>query len=197
MVRRLSQVITTIEETILALLLAGMTIVAFAQVVARYVFNTGWVSALELTTLMFAWMILFGMSYGIKIGAHLGVDVFIKLLPRPLYRGFAVIGALACVLYAGILLESGWLKLLSDDLNARGGAVDYVTKMYQIGIVTEDLEVPRWLAYIILPVGLALFAFRAIQAIWMIITGERDLIIAGHEAEDLVEEHKAGKEPAS
>jgi C4-dicarboxylate transporter DctQ subunit len=35
-------------------------------VVARYGFHTGWGGALELTRILFAWMILFGMSYGVK-----------------------------------------------------------------------------------------------------------------------------------
>ena len=73
-----------IERGILAFLLATMTIVTFGQVVARYVFNSGWVSALELTTICFAWLVLFGCSYGLKIGGHLGVDALIRLgTPTP------------------------------------------------------------------------------------------------------------------
>ena len=51
-------------------------------------------------------------------------------------------------------------------------------------------RVQRWIAYLILPIGLALLGFRALQAIVDIATGKRELIIAGHEAEDLVAENK-------
>ena len=44
-----------------------MTLVTFSQVVARYVFNTGVVWALELTVYLFAWLVLLGMSYGVKV----------------------------------------------------------------------------------------------------------------------------------
>ena len=51
-------------------------------------------------------------------------------------------------------------------------------------------RLPRWLAYIMLPTGLALFILRSLQAFADIITGKREMMIASHEAEDLVAEHK-------
>ncbi|HQU51089.1 MAG TPA: TRAP transporter small permease subunit, partial [Casimicrobiaceae bacterium] len=44
-----------------------MTVVTFVQVVARYVFNYSFVWALELTGVMFAWLIFVGMSYGVRV----------------------------------------------------------------------------------------------------------------------------------
>ena len=193
---RLSRIITKVEETIIALLLAGMVAVTFSQVIARYIFNTGWGAALEATTLMFAWMILFGASYGVKIGAHLGVDAIVAALPSRAFRILAVFGALTGLVYGLVLLT---------------GSFTYISKMWQFNIGLEELrfpdwfangvapafgweiydnEVPRWLAYSILPIGLALFAFRCAQAAWEIIKGERRLMIASHEAEELVAEHK-------
>lgn len=193
---RLSRFVTKFEETVIALLLAAMTILTFSQVIARYIFNSGWGGALEATTLMFAWMILFGMSYGIKIGAHLGVDAVINLLPSRAFRVVAVFGALTGLVYAVILFD---------------GSMTYLSKMWKFNIGMEELhfpawfsdkvapiigweiydnEVPRWLAYSILPIGLALFGFRCLQAAWQIIKGDRKMIIASHEAEDLVAENK-------
>ncbi len=200
--QRVDNWVTRFEEGVLAFLLAAMTIVSFTQVVARYGFNSGWTGALEFTRILFAWLILFGMSYGVKIGSHLGVDAVIRLLPKRLFRAVAVFGALCGVVYAGTLLYSEWLHIFR--LNTRGGAIDYWSKMYKIGIGLDDLRYPdyvienfgtkervqRWIAYLILPVGLALFMFRCIQAAWQIITGEREMMIAAHEAEELVAENK-------
>ncbi|AXS42762.1 TRAP transporter small permease [Breoghania sp. L-A4] len=182
--------------------MAAMTIVSFTQVVARYGFNSGWGGALEFTRILFAWMILFGMSYGVKIGSHLGVDAAIRLFPKPLFHAIAIFGALCGVAYAVILIYSDWLQYLG--IGTRGGAVDYWSKMFKIGIGLDDLRYPdliqelfgtqervqRWIAYLILPVGLALFAYRCLQAAWAIHTGEREMMIAAHEAEDLVAENK-------
>ena len=190
------------EENVVAILMALITIVSFVQVVARYGFNTGWGGALEFTRVLFAWLILFGMSYALKINAHLGVDAFIRILPKNLFRIVAIFGAVCCLLYAVILISATWLEFFGA--NSKGGAVDYWSKMFKLGIGLDDLRYPewvqntfgvqervqRWIAYLILPVGLGLFAFRSLQAIVAIWRGERELIIAGHEAEELVAENK-------
>ncbi|MCB9992878.1 MAG: TRAP transporter small permease [Hyphomicrobiaceae bacterium] len=180
-----------------------MVLVSFVQVIARYVFLSGWDGALEFTRILFAWLILFGMSYGIRANLHIGVDALVRLLPKPLFRLVALATAGACVLYAVVFLYSDWLQLFGAP--AKGGAMDYWSKMFRAGIGLEDLRfpdwaqqafglddrVPRWVAYLILPVGLALFAFRCLEAMVAMVRGERELIIASHEAEDLVAENRA------
>ncbi len=201
--RRFPKAMNTFEESVIALLLAAMAIVTFSQVVARYGFNTGWTGALELTQILFAWLILFGMSYGVKIGSHLGVDAMIRQLPPRMFRAISIFGAAACVLYAVILISGDWLNLFGAGTRG-GGALYYWERMYNAGIGLEDLRYPvwfqdmfgiqerfhRWVAYLILPIGLGLLAFRCIQAMVKIIRGEKETMIAAHEAEDLVAEHK-------
>lgn len=205
--RRRPEAVARLEENFVAALLAIITIVAFIQVIARYGFNTGWGGALEFQRILFAWLILFGMSYGVKIGSHLGVDAFIRLLPPGPFRWVALFGAACVLLYSLILLNAAWLNLLGAELSTnyrQTGAVGYWTFMFQRGTGLDDLRWPeilqsvfglqdrvqRWIAYMMLPVGLSLLMFRSLQAMMQIWRGERELIIAGHEAEDLVAEHK-------
>ena len=203
--RRYPELVSRIEENILATLLAIITFVSFTQVIARYGFNTGWSGALEFTRVMFAWMILFGMSYGIKHGVHLGVDAFVRLLPSNQFRLAALFAAVCVFLYAFVLLYAGWLALLGVDVSTnwrQTGAIGYWTFMFDRGTGLDDLKYPlwmqetfglqdrvqRWIAYIMLPAGLALLALRAVQGFVAILRGEREMLIASHEAEDLVSE---------
>ena len=176
-----------IERAILAMLLATMTIVTFSKVIARYLFNSGWVAALELTTICFAWLVLFGCSYGLNIGGHLGVDALTRLCPKPVYRGFVLFAVACCVVYALIFFYgSCGNPFVTGKLCGSG----YVGKMAKIGLRSEDLHWPRWMIYSILPIGMTLFAFRALEAGWAIVTGRRESLAAGHEAEDLVRENE-------
>ena len=79
--------IAHIEEGLLAFLLAAMTLLTFMQVVARYVFNYIFVWALELTTFLFGGLIFLGISYGVRVGAHIGaVWKFVNRMPSAARR---------------------------------------------------------------------------------------------------------------
>ena len=191
-----------LEDNLLVLLMVLLTVVSFGQVIARYGFNTGWSAALEFTMVTFSWLILVGMSYGIKRSSHLGVDILVKAVPRPIARWLAIFGAGTGLIYGLILLDASWLQAVG--VETRSGAIEYWAKMYKINIGTEELRWPvwvqdtfdvkdrvqRWLVLIILPISLALLSFRSLQAMVQIYRGERDMVIAGHEAEDLVNENK-------
>ena len=134
----LGRAVNAFEEGAIAFLFAAMTLVTFSQVVARYVFNTGVVWALELTVYLFAWLVLFGMSYGIKVHAHLGIDALVKQFPSRAQRVFGLLAVAAGLIYGAILLVGSWL---------------YVWKLFRIGIESEDLPIPQWVPMAILPVG--------------------------------------------
>ena len=191
-----------LEDNLLIILMALLTIVSFTQVVARYGFNTGWSVALEFTMTTFSWLILIGMSYGIKRSSHLGVDILLKVVSKPVARWLAIFGAASGLIYGLILLDASWLKAVG--IETRSGAIEYWSKMYKVNIGTEELRWPiwiqetfgvkdrvqRWVVLIILPISLALLCYRSLQAMVQIYRGEREMVIAGHEAEELVSENK-------
>jgi C4-dicarboxylate transporter, DctQ subunit len=169
---RLGRAVNAFEEGFIALLFAGMTLVTFSQVVARYVFNTGVVWALELTVYLFAWLVLFGMSYGVKVHAHLGVDAFAKLFSSRTQRVLALLAVAAGLVYGAILLTGSW---------------QYLSKLFKIGIESEDLPIPQWVPMAILPIGVALLMFRLAQVGWRIWRGQQ-VSLLGDEAQHTVED---------
>ena len=82
----LGRAINGVEEALIALILGVMTIITFTNVILRYVFQTGLSWGLEATSFLFAWLVLLGMSYAVKVTGHLGVDAVINILPRPVRR---------------------------------------------------------------------------------------------------------------
>ena len=168
------RVVNALEEGAIALLFAAMTLVTFSQVVARYVFNTGVVWALELTQYLFAWLVLFGMSYGVKVHAHLGVDAFVRLFAEGARRIMGLMAVAAGLIYATILFVGSW---------------QYVGKLYKIGIESEDLPIPQWVPMVILPVGVGLLILRLAQVGWRIWTRRQSGLLLGDEAADSLRQH--------
>jgi len=146
-----------LEEGLVIFLMAAMTLVTFMQVVARYVFNYSFVWALELTGVMFAWLIFIGMSYGVRVGAHIGVDIVVKSLGPRAARVVGSLAAALCIVYALIVTWGGY---------------QYVSKMHDVGILMQDMPVQQWIPRLVIPLGFALLAFRFAQVLWRLATGQ-------------------------
>lgn len=103
--------INRIEEAVIGLLLVSITLLVFVEVVMRFGFNTGisWVQ--EATLLMSAWFVLFGISYGLKVGAHINVDAVVRLLPEQGQRIAAVIAISLGLVYCGLFIYGSWIYL--------------------------------------------------------------------------------------
>lgn len=154
------------EEGLIALLLVGMTSVTFMQVVLRYGANSGVVWAHEATTYMFGWLIMIGISYGVRVNAHIGVDVVVMHAPRPLRRLFGLLAVGLCLLYAGMMLYGSW---------------GLVSRLFELGTYARDIPLPRWLLTSAMPLGFALLAWRLLEVGVAIVRGERDALGVGHE----------------
>ncbi|WP_415889608.1 TRAP transporter small permease [Neptuniibacter sp. SY11_33] len=178
MVRNL---VTKLEEGFLSLLLVSMTLLVFAEVVARFGFNAGIHWAQEVTLLLAAWFVLFGASYGVKVGAHIGVDVFVKLMPEHTHRLVTLVAVGLCLVYCGLFLYGSWI---------------YISKMKMIGIELEDLPVPKWIPMSILVIGFVLLIIRFLELGWKVITKQADGFHFADEAEESMEIANELKETA-
>jgi C4-dicarboxylate transporter DctQ subunit len=169
--------IERLEEGLIALLLAAMTLLTFVQVVARYVFNYSFVWALELTGVLFAWLIFLGMSYGVRVGAHIGIDALVRLLGRRAARAVGIVAATACIVYAVLVTI--------------GGAA-YVSKMYDVGILMQDLPFEQWIPRLVLPLGFAILGLRFAWLLLRMLRGD-DVHLLGDEARDALKLRAGGE----
>lgn len=175
----LNRIVNSLEEAIISILLASMTLLVFVEVVLRFGFGMGMMWAQELTLHLSAWMVLFGVSYGLKVGSHIGVDALVKILPPKTRRIVSLGAVIACLGYCGLFIQGAWV---------------YLAKMHMIGIELEDMPIPKWIGHSILLIGMVLIAIRLLQLLWGIYTGKIDGFKLADEAKDsmhLVEETKA------
>lgn len=190
-----SGIIDTIEESAIAVILGLMTMITFANVIARYVFNSNILWALEMTVFLFAWLVLLGVSYAAKKTAHLGVDALINLLAPGPRKLLALVSVVCCLAYTLLLLKGSWdywwkfattASFLEVNDVPMPGFLQFFADWLNEGEPYEKL--PRYIPYAVLPVGMALLTLRFAQAGWRVLRGEQSSIIAGHEAEEMVEE---------
>ncbi|WP_204249998.1 TRAP transporter small permease [Rhodoferax koreense] len=102
-------------EAVLAVLLLGMVVMVFGNVVLRYAFNSGIGVSEELSRIFFVWLTFIGAVLATHEGAHLGMDNVVSKLSR---KGKIVCGVLSQAL---ILLCCGmlfWGTLRQHEINA-------------------------------------------------------------------------------
>ncbi len=192
------RVINQIEESLIAILLGLMTLITFANVIARYVFNSNILWALETTVFLFAWLVLIGTAYCIKVNANLGVDALLNVVSPGLRRAMTLLAVACCLAFSLLLLIGAWkywlpfaTKNVWYEVNdiPMPGFLKFLETWLNEGEPYEKL--PRFIPYFALPLGVSLITLRFLQVAWQVVTRQRDLIIASHEAEDLVEEAAA------
>ncbi len=169
------KILDHLEEWIISLMLFSMTALTFLQVVMRYVFNSGYSWALELTTVFFAIMIFTGVSYGVRVGSHIGVDALVKMMGPGMRKAVSVLAVVLSLVYVGLVLTGSWV---------------YVAKMREVGIELEDMAIPRWWVLAVMPVGLALTGWRFLQILTGLLSGKMDSLHLADEAAEAVR-HKS------
>ncbi|SEW07751.1 C4-dicarboxylate transporter, DctQ subunit [Aliiroseovarius sediminilitoris] len=200
------------EETVIAVILGLMTMITFVNVVLRYVFNSSLIWGLEVTLILFAWLVLLGVSYGVKVTAHLGVDALTNLLPERPRRVLALTAAAICIIYTFLLLKGAWdywaPYAALDRTSGRWFPTGFEQTRDQAWYITDQVpmldflrflegwinqgetydKLPRVIPYAVLPFGVALLLFRFIQATIRIWRGQQDSLIVSHEVEDEIEQ---------
>lgn len=189
------------EEGFIALLLAAMTLVTFVYVILNNLYtlfyNLGdrfssveklffamgdftiglaqsmtWSTAL--TKALFAWLIFFGLAYGVRTAGHIGVDALVKLAPRHVQRYIGVLACLFCLGYAGLLASASfsWISAL---LNANIGAEDL-----------GHFGVKQWHIGMIVPVGFSLVFIRFAEIFVRLLRNEQTGLGLADEAAEAV-----------
>lgn len=182
------RVLDRLEETLIASLIAAATIIIFVAVMHRYLvgipflydylfdINLSW--AQELCIYMFVWMAKFGAAYGVRTGIHVGVDVVVNQVRPEIRRGVVLFGLLCGALFTAIVGTMG---------------AKFVIGLYPTHQVSPDMEMPRWIIFLCVPLGSYLMCFRFLQVAWAFWqTGELphhdETKVEGVEIEDLPRE---------
>ena len=213
MSNKIKSITERFEETLIALILGAMTVVTFANVIARYGFNSNILWAVEFTVFMFGWMVLLGASYAVKIGAHLGVDAILNFVSPRARKIMGFIAVLICIAFSLLLLKGSW-DYWANFANLPGtegrwfptgfeekfrGKAWYETDDIPMPTILVWMEgafndgdeyekLPRLIPYMIMPISMALLVFRFIEAAFRLLRDDITMLIVSHEAEDAMDD---------
>ena len=178
--------------------------------------STFGLQSLETTVFLFAWLGIVGTAYMVRINAQLGVDLALNYM-SPTWRKVATLFAIsACILYTLLLLKGSWdywapfanLPPTEGRIIPEGFKARYLSQgYYEVNDIVmpnwgqflsdwfndgEKYEkIPRFIPYFALPLGITMLLWRYLRVASDIVKGKANMIIASHEAEDLVDQAAA------
>lgn len=198
------------EEGFIVFLLTAMTLVTFVYVILNNLYtlfyNLGdrfesasdfffaigdaildlaqamtWSNAL--TKALFAWLIFFGLAYGVRTAGHIGVDALVKLASKPVQRVIGLIACTACLAYAGLLAV---------------GSFEWMQTLFVAAIGAEDLGhfgVQQWHIGLIVPLGFAMVFIRFLEIFVRILKNQQTGLGLADEAAEAMKltEHEEPK----
>lgn len=139
------------EAVLIGIMLLIMSLLAFVQVLTRYVFFYSIVWSEEVTRYLMIWMTFIGAALAVSKQDHINIDIFTSFFKINTGLDFKVvlnvvifIFSLACSYYGALL----------------------ILKTYAMGQMTEATRVPMYLIYSVMELSILLMAFHSFVRIF-------------------------------
>ncbi len=144
----MEKVISRLEEWIVAIVLAVMSIIAFVNILSRGLANYSLSFTEEITINLFVLLTFVGTAIGVRQNAHLGFTLIYDRVNKSIKRVMTLFVGLMMVLLFSVLLYFG---------------IHMVTFQIEMGQRTPSLGWPQWWFSLAMPVGALLCLYRTLQ----------------------------------
>ena len=140
-----------LEEALMVVLLALMSVLIGVQVFMRYVMGDSLTWSEELARYCFIWCTYLGVSYAVKAKAHICVEAAVNKLPQAMKKWSRVLVHVIFIAFAVLVVKEGYALSM---------------KIFKFGQTSSSLGIPMGWIYLAPTVGFALVIFRLLQQIY-------------------------------
>ena len=132
------------EEIVAGAFMVVMSLTTFANVIARYFFNSPIQWAEELARYAFIWVVFMGAVVCTKRKRHIAIDILLSMLPTGVSAWVRVVADL-CTLGIALVIAYYGVRLTAAATQ-----------------ITATLKVPHYVVYVVVPVSAALVAIYTV-----------------------------------
>ncbi|MDR1978881.1 MAG: TRAP transporter small permease [Synergistaceae bacterium] len=140
-----------LEESLIVLGVAFMTIMNFTNVVSRYCFTNSFSFTEEITIMTFVWVSMLGIAAGFKRMSHLGMNYFVEKLPAKMQAPMMLLSMFCSLAMISVMIYEG---------------IEMVDGQIMLGAKTPALHLPLAAQGLAIPVGGLFIAVRILIAGW-------------------------------
>lgn len=146
--KKARKIFNEIEDNLLAAMILVMAILAFVNVIARYVFLASFPWVEELNRLGLVILSYMGAAVALKNNAHLGLTIVTDKLPAKAQKVVAAFGCVCGVFFCVIAVYYGFIMVISEKSH---------------NVLTQGMQWPEYLFGMWLPIGCIVLGIRFIQ----------------------------------
>jgi TRAP-type C4-dicarboxylate transport system permease small subunit len=128
--------------------IAVVTLLAFSNVIARYILGHSIQWAEEVCKFFVIWMTFGGAAYAFRLGVNIGVSFFIDRLPEKVAFWFGIVIKIVIIVFFAVLMANGFERVAEQIAKAQ---------------VSTAARIPMAIPYSAIPVGSALVIIRLSQ----------------------------------
>ena len=173
----IDKIIGLINEFIASFGIAAGVLLAFINVVARFIFHEGIDWAFELTNYLFIWSAFFGASYCFRKECHIRVTILLDILPASLAKLSSLLAHIITLVYLLAVAYYGYLFIFDPDFGLKAS-----------GEISVDLNIPMWIPYIVIPIAFLTATYRITQKTIELIKTPANEVVTKTEHEMIIEE---------
>ncbi|GLR63650.1 TRAP transporter small permease [Marinospirillum insulare] len=125
-----------------------------------------------LTKALFAWLLFFGISYGVRVGGHIGIDALVKLASNKTQKYFALVACVISLSYAGLITVASFA---------------WMSALFEVNIGADDLGqfgIKQWHITLIVPLGFTLVFIRYTEILVRVLRNQQIGLGLADEAAD-------------
>lgn len=139
------KILENIEGYLCVAMLIVMSIVVFIQVICRFILKSSLPWSEELCRYLLVWVSFMGGAYGVKTGAHLGVEAVTLIMPKKMRKVVEILMLIVGIVLCCVILKYG---------------IDIVKTQFKRIQYSPAMHVPMGYAYLAIPVGMVFFILR-------------------------------------
>jgi C4-dicarboxylate transporter, DctQ subunit len=143
---RFVRVLNSLEEWTLVLILLGLALVSFVQVICRYLFGFSFTWMEEVGRHVSIFIAFLGAAIGVKYGTHFSMDLMYERVQNDRFRHFLkIVINIISGLILFVVAWYGWQQTM---------------KLQQFGVLTPVLKLPKYWAYLPIPIFSIIMGIR-------------------------------------
>lgn len=147
--RVIGKAVNAVEVAVLVICVAALAILLMVNVAARTFFQSIYFAE-EISMFLVMLITFTGVSYGVRKARHIRMGAFLDAMPPKMEKVFIIFISLVSAIVMAIMAYASW---------------EYLINAMSRSHMTPALRMPKWIFYVIVPIGFGLASIQYLRTI--------------------------------